>query len=251
MKDRFSDRIVLVTGGASGMGRAHAIAFAAEGGRVIVCDVDEAGGQAVASTITASGGSARFVALDVREESGWHALERSIAKIEGRLDILVHNAGGGSQAGFKDMDPTTFHRDFALNSSSSYFAAHILYPLMRGVAGANMIFIASIAAQKPTAAMFAYGASKAAICHMARTLAVDLAAEGIRVNAILPGLIDTPMTQTAKADPVFYEAILSGTPLGRAGEPEEVSAAVLFLASGAASFITGVALPVDGGGLAL
>lgn len=248
---RFSDRVVVVTGAASGMGKAHAIAFAAEGARVILCDINEPDGAAVAAGIAKEGGDCRFVALDVTEEQQWSDLQQSIRDGEGRLDVLVHNAGGGSMAGFRDMSLRVFDQDFSLNASSTFLAAHFMYPLMRGQVGASMIFIASAAARLPSPEMFAYGSSKAAICHMTRTLAVDLAAEGIRVNAVLPGLIDTPMTEAAKNDHTLYQSILSKTPLGRAAEPEEVSSVVLFLASNAASFVTGVSLPVDGGTLAL
>lgn len=251
MGGRFSRKIVVVTGAASGMGKAHAEAFASEGASVILTDIDEVGGKAATEAIRAAGGAARFVPLDVADEAQWARLGQSIRDTERQLDVLVHNAGMGAVETFAQASVASFEKTFAVNTTSGFMAAKTALPLMPPGSGGSMIFIASAGARMATPALFSYGPSKAAVCHLVRTLAVSLAADGIRVNAVLPGFIDTPMSRSGKSDPAFYESIIARTPMGRIGRPEEVSAVVLFLASEAASFMTGVALPVDGGSLAL
>jgi NAD(P)-dependent dehydrogenase (short-subunit alcohol dehydrogenase family) len=251
MSGSFSGKVVVITGAASGMGKAHAEAFASAGASVIVTDIDQPGGSAVTAAICAAGGSARFVLLDVAEEAQWASLGQSIRESEGQLDVLVHHAGIATIETFAQSSLASFERTFAVNTTSGFLAAKTAHPLMRPDSGASMIFTASVAAQMATAAFFSYGPSKAAVCHLVRTLAVGLAADGIRVNAVLPGTIDTPMSRSAKDNPEIYNSIVARIPMRRIGRPEEVSAAVLFLASQAASFVTGVALPVDGGSLAL
>lgn len=251
MSERFSGKIVVITGAASGMGKAHAEAFASEGASVILTDIDEPGGHAATEAIRAAGGSARFVLLDVADEAQWARLGQSIGEAERQLDVLVHNAGMGAVETFAQASLASFEKTFAVNTTSGFLAAKTAHPLMRPGSGGSMIFIASAGARMATPALFSYGPSKAAVCHLVRTLAVSLATDGIRVNAILPGFIDTPMSRSGADNPEFYENIMARTPMGRIGRPEEVSTVVLFLASDAASFVTGVALPVDGGSLAL
>lgn len=250
MSERFSGKVVVITGAASGMGKAHAEAFASERASVIVTDIDQQGGSAVTAAICAAGGSARFIPLDVSDEAQWARLGQSIRETEGQLDVLVHHAGIAVMETFAQSSLASFEKTFAVNTTSGFLAAKTAHPLMRPGSGGNMIFTASVAALKATAPFFAYGPSKAAVCHIVRTLAVSLAPDGIRVNAILPGTIDTPMSRSAKNTEI-YESLVAQIPMRRIGRPEEVSAAVLFLASDAASFMTGVALPVDGGVLAL
>ncbi|WP_066556069.1 SDR family NAD(P)-dependent oxidoreductase [Croceicoccus bisphenolivorans] len=251
MNASLSGRTVIVTGAASGMGLSHARAFAHAGASVVMTDVADAEGEDLARTIRNAGGKARFLRLDVTDEGGWQDAIRSIADTEGSLDILVHNAGGGIPAGFEQTTLEDFEACLRLNTSSSFMAAKAMVPLLRRGTNPNMVFVSSTGGLMATPDLFAYGPSKSAVCHLVRTLAVSLAPEGIRVNGIAPGLIDTPMSRKAKAIPEVYDRILSRVPMGRAGAVEEASAAVLFLASDAASYVNGVMLPVDGGALAL
>lgn len=251
MQKRFEGKIVVVTGAGSGMGKSHAEAFAAEGATVILTDWNAESGAAVAQAISADGGVARFLQHDVGSEADWQRVMADIDASHGRLDILVHNAGYAFQGDFDATDLEVFNRMLAVNTVGGFLAAKMAKPLLQKAGGGSIVMISSNAAKVATPIMFAYGASKAAICQMVRTLAVEFAREGIRVNAILPGIIDTPMSRAATSDPEILNFIMARTPMGRVGQPQEVTEAVLFLASDAASFITGIDLPVDGGSLAV
>jgi len=248
MHKRFEGKVVVVTGAASGMGKSHAEAFAAEGATVYITDLNDQAGQAVADAI---GGDCAFLHHDVAEESHWARVMSTVGAKHGRLDVLVHNAGYATQGHFDQTDAAALSRMLEVNTMGAFFAVKSARPLLKAAGSASVVMISSTAAKLATPIMFAYGPAKAAVCQMVRTMAVEFAPEGIRVNAILPGIIDTPMSRAATSNPETLSYIMARTPLGRVGQPREVTEAVLFLASGAASFITGVDLPVDGGSLAV
>lgn len=247
MSKRFEDKVVVVTGAASGMGRSHAEAFAAEGATVYLTDLNGDAGRAAARDI---GGRASFIDHDVIDESQWATVMDTVKREHGRLDVLVHNAGFGGPANFDQTDSAMFNRMIELNMTAAFYGMKSAIELLRAAGSAAVVMTSSTAAKAATPIMFSYGPAKAAVCQMVRSWAVALAPEGIRVNAVLPGIIDTPMSRDATSDPYILNFIMSRTPLARVGQPREVSEAVLFLASDAASFITGVDLPVDGGMLA-
>jgi NAD(P)-dependent dehydrogenase (short-subunit alcohol dehydrogenase family) len=235
---RFDGRIALVTGAAGGIGRAICTRLRAEGATTIGCDRDAADGAADA-------------VLDVTQEAAWAALAADVATRHGRLDVLVNCAGVLSTGTLEETTGEAWHAMLAVNLTGAFLGCRALVPLLRQGRGANVVNVASIVGLRGNAAMVGYSASKGGVVAMTCAMALDNAALGLRVNAVCPGSIETPMVQAflaASADPVAARAVSAGKqPMGRLGTPEEVAAAVAFLASDDAAFITGVALPVDGG----
>jgi NAD(P)-dependent dehydrogenase (short-subunit alcohol dehydrogenase family) len=247
MKNRFENKVVIVTGGAAGMGETHCRAFADEGAVVYLTDIDETLGQALANEI---GENCTFVRHDVADEDSWNNLAALVGAQHGHLDVLVQNAGFALTNDFDNTDTAFFEKMLAVNTKGNFFALRSMKPLLKAADAASVVIISSTAGKLASPFMYAYGISKGALSQMLRTYTVELAKDGIRVNAILPGIIDTPTSRLATDIPEIRAFILSHTPMARIARPEEVTAAVLFLASDAASYITGVELPVDGGVLA-
>lgn len=248
---RFADRTVVVTGAASGIGRATAERFAAEGATVALTDVDVAGGRAAAAEIDdRTPGDTRFHELDVRDDD---AVDRCLDRLEeaSGLDVLVNNAG--TVAGGRLEDTTVDQRDhlMAVNVTGVWNGCHAAVPRMVDDGGGAIVNVASTAGLLGAPGLSTYSMTKAAVVNFTRALAGEVGAEGVRVNAVCPGTIETPMAHTdfqRQADPTAArERAAAATSLDRLGEPAEVAAAIAFLASEAASFVTGAALPVDGG----
>ena len=245
---RVQGKVALVTGGAMGMGRTHSELLAAEGAQVFVCDIDEGKGKEVVSAITAKGGKAEFVRLDVTSEEEWSAAVETVRARAGRLDVLVNNAGILVLKPVHETSTAEWDRLFAVNVKGVFFGIRACVPLMKASGGGSIINISSIYGLVGAASAGAYIASKGAVRLMTKSCAVDLADTGIRVNSVHPGVIDTPMTKDLlHADEASRKAILGPTLLGRPSRPEEVSQAVLFLASDDASFMHGSEVVVDGG----
>ncbi|MFN4089198.1 MAG: SDR family NAD(P)-dependent oxidoreductase [Alphaproteobacteria bacterium] len=249
---RLKDKVALITGASSGMGAAMARRFAEEGAGVVVADVLEADGKAVADGIASAGGAAFFQRLDVTEEEGWRAAVAGAEARYGRLDILVNNAGiSGSAA--KDMfDSELWHRIMAINATGVFYGMKYAVPAMTRAGGGaivNMSSISGVVGQRQIHP--AYNASKGAVRIMTKAVAVQQAAAGIRVNSVHPGLMPPMRTSGATADPETRAKMMRRVPLGRSGEVDEVANAVLFLVSDEASYITGAELHVDGGYLAM
>lgn len=251
---RFAGKIALVTGAASGLGQAVAVGLAKEGaGVVVLLDRDEAGLAAAAAEV---GGAAMPIQCDVSDPEGV-AAAFAAAGVEA-LDILVTAAGIiGPAVPVADCEPDDWDRVFAINVRGTYLAVRHAVPLMRARGAGAIVTFGSTAGLAGSPVLGPYGASKGAVVMMTRGLALQHAADRIRANCVCPGSIETPMldaTFAAAGDPAAAEArratFRAKHPLGRFGEANEVAEAALFLASDAASFITGVALPVDGGRLA-
>ncbi len=247
---RLKDKVALVTGGASGMGEATARVFAREGARVMIADVLEHEGAKVAASIVASGGIARFVRLDVADETQWqNAMRKTIDEYD-RLDILVNNAGiSGAVPDL--MDVAYFDRLTAVNTRGTFLGMKYAVPELRRAGGGSIVNLSSISGfvGQPFVHM-GYNGAKGAIRMMTKSAAVQFGKDRIRVNSVHPGLMPPMRTSVTAADPALREKLLKTIPLGRAGEADEAAHAILFLASDEASYITGTELVVDGGYLA-
>ena len=251
---RLADKVALITGGASGIGRATALLFAREGAAVSVVDVDESGGQIVAQTILDGGGRAIFLRCDVSQAAGCRrAVQRTVEELGG-LDILFNNAGIIRRATVVETSEAQWDRVMAVNVKSVFMLSKYAIPLMAQAGGGVIINTASAWGLVGGRKAAAYCASKAAVVLLTKAMALDHAEQSIRVNCICPGDTDTPMLrdearQLGESDQRFL-AQAAQRPLQRIGRPEDIAQAALYLASDASSFVTGTTLVVDGGGLA-
>lgn len=248
---RFTDKVAVVTGAAGGFGEAIARRFADEGASVVVADVDEAGADRVANAIRDGGGEAQAVRTDV---SSAEDVERMIAAAVdkfGGLDVLVNNAGVAHRGMMlADLPEEEYDRVFDTNTKGVYLGVKYAVPALRERGGGTIVNTASIGAVSPRPMLTAYNATKGAVITMTRGLAVELASFKIRVNAVNPVAADTAFMRGVYGSEMSdraREALIANIPLGRLTEPRDVAAAVLFLASDEAEFLTGVCLDVDGG----
>jgi len=253
---RFSGKGVIVTGAASGIGRACARAFAAEGARVLVGDVDRRGGEETVRLITADGGSAELFTLDIaRGEQVGALVERALERF-GRLDVMHSNVGIDHYQPLHEMSDADVERVVATNLVGMIFCAKYALRAMRARGEGAIVFTSSVQGLIGIADCAVYAATKAGIIGMARTLSIEAGQAGVRVNAVCPGTIDTPMLAAGMAGldaagrDAFLERARGANPLHRIGTPEEIAQAVLFLASDDASYISGTALVADAGFIA-
>lgn len=244
---RVQDKVILVTGGAMGMGQSHSELLASQGARVFVADMNEKVGQATVDGIRKNGGHADFLKLDVSNESDWNAAIAIIIERAGRIDVLVNNAGMLILKPVQDTTNDDWDRTFNVNARSVFLGTRAVIPHMKKAGKGNIINISSIYGLVGAPGASAYQASKGAVRLFTKSCAVDLAPFNIRVNSVHPGVIETQMTKDLLADPVIRPALLGPTLLKRPAQPIEVSQAVLFLASDESSFVHGTELVVDGG----
>ena len=241
---RVAGKIVLVTGAGRGQGEAHARCLAEEGAEVIVTDIRADMAEGVAIGI---GSRAWHHQLDVADQDSWAALFARIEERHGRLDGLVNNAGIAVMADLAGTDLALFERTVAINQTGTFLGMKFAAELMKRGGGGSIVNVSSIAGVRADPLFMAYTGSKWAVRGMSRAAARGLAADRIRVNVVMPGIIDTPMLTEAVPglDVAAYGA--ENTPLGRIGLPRDVAEAALFLISDESSFMTGVELAVDGG----
>jgi NAD(P)-dependent dehydrogenase (short-subunit alcohol dehydrogenase family) len=254
MTGMFDKRVVLVTGAGSGIGRSSALAFAQNGARVVAADVLDDQGRETVDQIEAAGGEAIYVSADVSRRADVERLVTTVVDTFGRLDCAHNNAGieGAPPPGtqFHTYPEEIWELVLGINLRGvwSCMQAEIAQMLTQG--GGAIVNTASVAGLVGVGSG-AYVASKHGVVGLTKAAALEYATRGIRVNAVCPGVIDTPMVQRISARwPAFQQLALAGEPIARFGQPEEVAAAVVWLSSDAASFLTGVALPVDGGWVA-
>lgn len=244
-------RIALITGGARGLGAACAWAICEASGKAMIADLLTDRGEATAEELRAAGHDAHFTPLDVRDEAGWAAAVAATRDRFGRIDILVNNAGIATAATIEDLTLADFQAILDINLLGAFRGMQAVIPVMKAGGGGAIVNIASNSTQRVSAITTSYAATKAAVANMTKSAAIHLAqtGTGIRVNSVHPGPHATEMLlgSDAKADLPQVQALRDAIPMGRMGNAEEVGAIVAFLASDAASYVTGAELFVDGG----
>jgi 3alpha(or 20beta)-hydroxysteroid dehydrogenase len=247
MAGRVAGKVALISGGAQGMGESHARLLAREGACVVIGDLKHEQGREVARAIAAAGGRAVYAPLDVTVETDWQSACNMTALSFGRLDVLVNNAGIAPQQGpLEQLDLDKWNRVIDINLTGAFLGMKHAIPHMRHGGGGSIINICSTAALIGYMGTPAYSASKGALRALTKQAAAEYAADRIRVNAVFPGLIETPMN--ANSTPERMRMLADRVPLGRRrGKPDEVSQCVLHLASDESSFTTGAEFVIDGG----
>jgi NAD(P)-dependent dehydrogenase (short-subunit alcohol dehydrogenase family) len=244
---RLEDKIALVTGAGAGIGRAIAETFAREGAVVAVADLDPDAAKEVAASIVKANGAATAHEVDVTDTTQVKALMAALGEAHGRLDVLVNNAGVGERSDFRHLDDEAWDRVWRVNLDGTVRCAREAFDLLKASGTASVINLSSIMASKHTRQMAVYSATKGAVSALSRSLAVEYAPYGIRVNTLLPGYVETALIGRYISNPMIAKALLTQTPLRRFGTPQDIANAALFLASDEAAYITGAALNVDGG----
>ncbi|MEK6206618.1 MAG: glucose 1-dehydrogenase [Chloroflexota bacterium] len=240
-------KVAIVTGGARGIGAATATALSAEDAFVLIADVNDNEGQALANKIASEGKCARYVHLDVTDESQWDRVVSDAVKEFGHLDILVNNAGIGTMEDVEQETVAGWDQVIAVNQKGVWLGMKHAVPAMRAAGGGAIVNVSSIfGAVGGFGGSVAYHATKGAVRLMTKNAAIRYAKEGIRVNSMHPGFIDTPMIEQIKGTPI-EQMIVQNTPVGRLGRPEEIGDVIAFLCGPKASYMTGSEIYVDGG----
>lgn len=251
MKDLFSlkGKVAIVTGGNTGIGLGIARGLAGAGGDIVIAARNEAKSAKAAEEIRKDFGvKVMDVQLDIHLEDQAEALVEKVLESYGRIDILVNNAGINIRKMPQEILNSEFDKVLGINLRGAFLCSKAVYPAMKKIGGGKMINIGSMTSIFGGAKLVAYGSSKGGILAMTRALAAAWAADNIQVNAILPGWIDTEMTKRARVEiDGLNERVVARTPAGRWGRPDDLAGAAIFLATAASNYVTGVALPVDGG----
>jgi dihydroanticapsin dehydrogenase len=244
-------KVAIITGAATGIGRATALLFAGEGASVVIADVNEDDAQRTVANIEDEGGSARFVQADVSEAEDVQALMERAAEEMGGIDVIVNNAGAQRSGVVTEFEESEWDLLMRVNPRSCFLGAKYGVPHLRERGGGSIVNVSSLAGLKGGPGMTAYSASKGAIIAFTRALAEELAPDNIRANSVCPGWIDTPFNEPAiefmGGRAQQEEMVQQTVPLKRQGTPEEIAPGILYLASDASSYVTGQELVIDGG----
>ena len=257
MGERVAGKVAIITGGASGIGRACAERLAGEGAAVVITDIQDDLGREAAAAITARGGTARFLHHDVTSEDEWIAVVAEVVAAHGRLDVLVNNAGIGIGGSIVDMTLADFQRQQAINVDGVFLGIKHCIPPMRDSGGGSIINMSSVAGLRGSARLAGYNATKGAVRLLTKGVALECAQNrwNVRVNSVHPGIIDTPIWDTVGAalvrndDRRIDAARLAerSVPTGVLGSPDDIANGVLYLASDDSSYVTGTELVIDAG----
>jgi NAD(P)-dependent dehydrogenase (short-subunit alcohol dehydrogenase family) len=255
MSDRLANKVALITGGASGQGRVAAIRFAQEGAKVVISDVNEDGGRQTMHMVQENGGQALFVPADVAVETSAQEMVAAAVRQYGALHILYNNAGiggGGIDTDVTQLSVETWERILNINLRGIFLCSKYGVPALIQAGGGSVINTASIAGLigSPYAG-HAYTASKGGVIALTRAMAMSYASHKVRVNAICPGGVETPMTARFRQDPAQWQRYIDSHPIGRVGTPEDIVNLAVYLASDEASWVTGSIFTIDGGRTAM
>lgn len=251
MNSSFSDKIAIITGGSDGIGRATAGLLASRGAHIVICARNADKLKTTHDAIKKSGGSIETASLDVSEVEAFEAFIRDVAERHGRLDMLVNNAASTHYAPISHLTLENWRQDFAVNAEATFIGTKTAMEIMIPQGSGSIVNVSSSCGVRAPKNMASYSASKAALTHFTACAAVECARYGVRVNAIVPGQVQTTANEEfARKAPEVAARTTDTIPMGRGGRPEELAEAIAFMLSDAASFITGAALPVDGGKIA-
>ena len=251
-----SGKVAIVTGGASGIGEACAVTLAREGASVLITDIDDMLGKGVVDRITKAGGKAHYLRHDVRDEAAWPGIVADAEKQYGRLDIMVANAGIGIMSPIATMTLADWQRQQAINLDGVFLSIKHSIPAMKRAGGGSIVLMSSVAGLRGAPGLAAYSATKGGVRLLAKSVALEHAADNIRCNSVHPGIIATPIWEkiptgaegnrrNAPIDP--RERAAATVPLPRVGEAQDIANGVLFLCTDAGNYITGQELVIDGG----
>lgn len=249
---KLDNKVAAITGSGSGIGRASAVLFAKEGAKVVVADINDAGGEETMKDIDSTGGEALFIHTDVTKAPDVENMIQTTMEKFGKIDILFNNAGTPQKTmPFETLDESLWDHLFETNVKSIYLTLKFAIPVMKNAGKGVVINLASMAGVRPRPGSAAYASTKAAVLHITKALAIELAPYHIRVNCINPAAVDTPMLPKFKEEgqdlDAFYEGAKASMPLGRIATPDDIANTALFLASDESSIITGICINVDGG----
>lgn len=244
---RLRDKVVIITGAASGIGKATAILFAEHGAKVVVADIDIHGGNQTVANIKAKNNEAIFTHTDVTISEDTEQMVEATVKTYGKLDVLFNNAGIAMRLPVADLSEADWHRCLDVNLTGVFLCAKAAIPAMKQNGGGSIINMSSIYGLVGADVRAAYVASKGAVTNLTRGMALDYAEDNIRVNCICPGFVETPLVAGVVKDPEEYQKLANKHPMRRLGQPEEIAYGALYLASDESAFVTGIALSIDGG----
>ncbi len=244
---RLKDKVAIITGAASGIGKATAKLFAEHGAKVVVADIDKDGGSQTVTQIQNGGNEAIFVETDVTLKVDTEKMVAQTVETYGKLDILFNNAGIAMRLPVAELPEEDWHRCLDVNLTGVFLCAKAAIPAMLKNGCGSIINMSSIYGVVGADVRAAYVASKGGVTNLTRGMALDYAENNIRVNCICPGFVETPLVAGVIKTPEEYQALADKHPMRRLGQPEEIAYGALYLASDESAFVTGIALPIDGG----